>query len=172
MNPELPLAATPTLAESVALGLMPQRIAASIAGSLGTVGLLLAAIGIYGVTAFTVTRRLREFGIRVALGARRADILRIVLRQGLGLTFAGCAIGVMLAGARRSPVVDFSSGRAGAGPSDVCGRGDAVPAGRPWRLLWPRTPGDGAGSLVGAAVRLSEAALTSHTVGRARFARA
>ena len=99
MNPDLPIAATPTLAESVALGLMPQRIAASIAGSLGTVGLLLAAIGIYGVTAFTVTRRLREFGIRVALGARRADILRIVLRQGLGLTFAGCAIGVMLAGA-------------------------------------------------------------------------
>ncbi len=97
MNPDLPIAATPTLAESVALGLMPQRIAASIAGSLGTVGLLLAAIGIYGVTAFTVTRRLREFGIRVALGARRADILRIVLRQGLGLTFAGCAIGVLLA---------------------------------------------------------------------------
>jgi len=99
MNPALPIAATPTLAESVALGLMPQRIAASIAGSLGTVGLLLAAIGIYGVTAFTVTRRLREFGIRVALGARRSDIFRIVLRQGLGLTFAGCAIGVILAAA-------------------------------------------------------------------------
>ena len=99
MNPELPIAATPTLAESVALGLMPQRIAASIAGSLGTVGLLLAAIGIYGVTAFTVTRRLREFGIRVALGARRGDILRIVLRQGLGLTLWGCAIGVILAAA-------------------------------------------------------------------------
>ncbi len=99
MNPDLPIAATPTLADSVALGLMPQRIAGSISGSLGIVGLLLAAIGIYGVTAFTVTRRLREFGIRVALGARRADIVRIVLRQGLGLTFAGCAIGVMLAGA-------------------------------------------------------------------------
>jgi predicted permease len=99
MDPELPIAATPTLAESVALGLMPQRMAASIAGSLGTVGLVLAAIGIYGVTAFTVARRLREFGIRVALGARRSDIFRIVLRQGLGLTFAGCAIGVVLAAA-------------------------------------------------------------------------
>ena len=99
MNPDLPLAATPTLADSVALGLMPQRIAASIAGSLGTVGLVLAAIGLYGVTAFTVTRRLREFGIRVALGARSADILRIVLRQGMALTLCGCGIGVVLAGA-------------------------------------------------------------------------
>jgi putative ABC transport system permease protein len=85
-------------------------LAASISASLGTVGLLLAAIGIYGVTAFTVTRRLREFGIRVALGARRSDILRIVLRQGLGLTLCGCAIGVILAAGAAQVLASFLLG--------------------------------------------------------------
>ena len=66
-----------------AIGLVPQRLVASVAGSLGLVGLVLAAIGIYGVTAYTVSRRTREIGIRVALGADQARVLRLVLRQGL-----------------------------------------------------------------------------------------
>jgi putative ABC transport system permease protein len=72
---------------------------ASVSGSLGSIGLLLAAIGIYGVTAFAVTRRTREFGIRIALGARRADIVRMVLRQGMVLTAIGCVIGLSLGAA-------------------------------------------------------------------------
>ncbi len=96
MNPNLPIVGSETLADSVALGFVSQRVVASISGSLGLVGLLLAAIGIYGVTAFAVACRSREFGIRLALGATRGDILRLVLRQGAWLMAIGCAIGLML----------------------------------------------------------------------------
>jgi ABC-type antimicrobial peptide transport system permease subunit len=74
--------------------LIPQRIAAAVAGSLGLVGLLLAAIGIYGVTSYSVARRVREIGIRVALGADGHSVLRLILRQGLVLTLAGIVIGL------------------------------------------------------------------------------
>jgi putative ABC transport system permease protein len=97
MNPNLPIVTAQTLDDSVALGFAPQRVAASVAGSLGIVGLILAGIGIYGVTAYTVTRRTREIGIRIALGARTADVIRIVLREGVALTLIGSAIGVVLA---------------------------------------------------------------------------
>jgi predicted permease len=97
MNPNLPIVTAQTLEDSTALGLVPQRAAASITGSLGIVGLLLAAIGIYGVTAYWVTLRTREIGIRLAMGAQRGDIVGMVLRQGLSLAAIGSVIGLMLA---------------------------------------------------------------------------
>ena len=96
--PQVDVARAQTLEESVAFGLTPVRVAGSIAGGLGTVGLILAAVGLYGVIAFTVTRQRREFGIRMAMGARPSDIFRMVLWQGLAILSAGCAIGVVLAG--------------------------------------------------------------------------
>jgi len=72
------------------------RIGAAVAGSVGIVGLLLAAIGIYGVTAYTVAQRTREIGIRLSLGADRTAVMGMVLRQGMTLVAIGSAIGLLL----------------------------------------------------------------------------
>jgi putative ABC transport system permease protein len=97
LNPNLPILSAQTLDEYARLGLVPQQVAASVTGSLGLVGLLLAAIGVYGVTAYMVTSRTREIGIRVALGAQPRDVMRMIVGHGLVLTLAGAAIGLSLA---------------------------------------------------------------------------
>jgi hypothetical protein len=72
------------------------RIAATVAGSVGIIGMLLAAIGIYGVTAYAVTQRTREIGIRLSLGARPREVVMLVLKQGLTLVAIGSAIGLAM----------------------------------------------------------------------------
>ncbi len=110
MSPTLPIMTAEALDDSIALGLTPQRVVASVSGSLGLVGLILAGIGIYGVTTYAVTRRTREIGIRVALGARRADIIRMVIREGLSLTLFGSAVGLMVAAVVSRVLVTFLFG--------------------------------------------------------------
>jgi len=95
--PNSPFVSTQTAEEYAALGLVPQRVAASLSGSLGLVGLLLASIGIYGITMSTVTHRTREIGIRMALGAKRSDVVAMVLRQGMSLVAIGLTAGLILA---------------------------------------------------------------------------
>jgi predicted permease len=97
LNPNLPVVEAQALSTYVGIGLLPQRLALSVAGSLGVVGLLLAGVGIYGVTAYTVARRSREIGVRMALGATPRDVLTLVVRQGLVLAGAGIGAGLLIA---------------------------------------------------------------------------
>ena len=92
-----------------------------MAGSLGIVGLVLAAIGIYGVTAYAVSRRTREIGIRVALGADEGRVLRLVLRQGLILAAIGVGIGIVLAGIGSTLVESLLYGMRGLDPVTFLG---------------------------------------------------
>ena len=75
------------------------RVGAFITGVFGGMGLLLASIGLYGVIAYHVSQRTNEIGVRMALGARAADIIRDVLLRGGRYALIGIAIGVLLAGA-------------------------------------------------------------------------
>ena len=77
------------------MALLPQRVAAMVTGVLGVAGVVLAAIGLYGLVSYGVTLRLREIGVRLALGASRADIVQMVLSQGLRLTAVGAALGLL-----------------------------------------------------------------------------
>jgi predicted permease len=110
MDPGLPIVNSQTLEDSVALGLVPQRLVGSIAGGLGLVGLLLAGIGIYGIGAYVVTLRRHEIGVRMALGARRADLIGMVVGQGMTLTAIGAIIGLLLAGLASQILTGFLFG--------------------------------------------------------------
>ena len=97
MNSNLPVLTLQTLERQQNGPVEAQlRIAATVAGSVGLIGLLLAAMGIYGVTAYAVTRRTREIGIRLSLGAHRTTVLGMVLRQSMRLVAIGSAIGLLV----------------------------------------------------------------------------
>jgi predicted permease len=96
-DPMLPVVHTQTLEAATTLGLIPQIIAAWVAGCVGTVGLLLAAFGLYGLTAFSVAQRTREIAIRIALGSSNEGVLWLVLRQAGRLALVGAVIGGALA---------------------------------------------------------------------------
>jgi predicted permease len=84
------------LSEFIEASLYPQRVAASLLSVLGALSVVLAAVGLYSVMAYSVAQRTHEIGIRMALGARPADVLRLVVRQGLSLVLAGLVVGFCL----------------------------------------------------------------------------
>jgi predicted permease len=96
-DPALAVFDVQTLEAHLNNALLLPRMAALLFGICGFMGLLISTVGIYGLVSFAVARRTKEIGIRMALGARKAQILGMVLRQGLALTAAGCAIGIILA---------------------------------------------------------------------------
>lgn len=89
------------------LALLPSRGGAALLGSLGALGLLLASIGLYGVLVYAVSRRIREIGVRVALGAGPRDILRMVFGESFLLVGIGMAIGLVIAVFATRPLAMF-----------------------------------------------------------------
>jgi len=97
LDPAIPRPAVQGLAEATSFALLPQRVAALVAGSLGVLGLILATVGLYGIISYSVSRRSREIGVRMALGARAGDVERMVVREGMRLALLGVAAGLVLA---------------------------------------------------------------------------
>ena len=121
LNGDLVVFDVTSLELSEQISSFPQRIAATFVGAFGLLALVLAAVGIYGVTAYTARQRTHEIGVRMALGASKDDILRLVLGHGLRLTFIGVGLGLaasfaltrflgsMLLGVTSTDTLTFSS---------------------------------------------------------------
>jgi ABC-type antimicrobial peptide transport system permease subunit len=97
LDPSLALSEIHSMEEITARSIAPQRFNMFLLGLFAILGFCLASVGIYGVVSYSVVQRTNEIGLRLALGAQRSDVVRLILRQGLGLTLIGAVLG--LAGA-------------------------------------------------------------------------
>ena len=94
VDPNLPVSRLRSLEQVRSISVAPQRFNLSLFGLFAALALLLAAVGIYGVMAYSVAQRTREIGIRVALGAQRGEVVRLLLCQGVGYAALGVILGV------------------------------------------------------------------------------
>ena len=94
LDRDLPITNVRTMNNMMGIALLPARLAGAVLGVFGLLGLVLACVGIYGVMSFGVSQRSREIGIRMALGAARGSVVRMVVRQGMVLVAIGATIGL------------------------------------------------------------------------------
>lgn len=97
LDPHLPILAAQPLEEALGIFFLPQRLAAWVAGVMGMLALVLGAVGVYGISAFAIGQRTREIGIRLALGARTVEVLRLMIARGLRAPLTGMAVGLAIA---------------------------------------------------------------------------
>jgi ABC-type antimicrobial peptide transport system permease subunit len=97
VDPNVSVLTMTTMDRHVRSSLYGDRLIVQLAGSMGVLGLVLAAIGLFGVVSYSVTRRTREIGVRIALGAARSEIMRLVFGRALALAGLGVIFGVALA---------------------------------------------------------------------------
>jgi ABC-type antimicrobial peptide transport system permease subunit len=97
VNTNLPLFDVKTESEQIDRLLFQERLVARLSGFFGLLALVLACVGLYGLLSYEVSRRTREIGIRLALGAQPASVLKLVLRQGIVLAIVGAAVGIGVA---------------------------------------------------------------------------
>ncbi|MFN2507500.1 MAG: ABC transporter permease [Chthoniobacterales bacterium] len=115
IDPEIPVARVSTMEQLIDKSVAEPRFRTFLIGAFSSLAMLLAAIGIYGVVAYSVSQRTQEIGIRMALGAQPRDVLALVLKQGLSLTLAGVGIGLLGAFALTRVIANLLFG---VGPTD------------------------------------------------------
>jgi predicted permease len=95
MDSDMPLYDVRTMEDHMGIALLPARLGGEVLGGFGLLGLLLAAVGVYGVMAYSVAQRTRELGIRMAVGANRSSVVRLVLAEGMKLAVIGTVLGLV-----------------------------------------------------------------------------
>lgn len=121
VDESLPIMELKTMREHLELMLFAPRMGGALLAAFGGVGVLLATLGLYGVVAYTVARRTREVGVRIALGAQPRDVVWLVIRQGMVLIGVGMAIGLALAVVAALPLERFLFGVSPTDPAAFLG---------------------------------------------------
>ena len=122
VGPDIPVTNVFSMDDLIAQSMSPQRFNMMLLAAFAGLALLLAAVGIYGVLSYTVRRRVREIGIRMALGASQSDILRLVVSDGMKPILMGVTVGLIAAYSAEPPGSLFALRRPANRPVNLHGR--------------------------------------------------